>query len=123
MKSDDATKVVFKICLDSEWQEAVNKGVYTGSALDLRDGFIHLSTSDQVIETAQLHFRNITSLVLVAVDRAGLDIRYEESRNGQMFPHLFSDLPVSAAVKVQPVSLDADGVPIITAEMIAAASV
>ena len=79
MKSDDATKVVFKICLDSEWQEAVNKGVYTGSALDLRDGFIHLSTSDQVIETAQLHFRNITSLVLVAVDRAGLDIRYEES--------------------------------------------
>lgn len=122
MKSDDATKVVFKICLDSEWQEAVNKGVYTGSALDLRDGFIHLSTSDQVIETAQLHFRNITSLVLVAVDRAGLDIRYEESRNGQMFPHLFSDLPVSAAVKVQPVSLDADGVPIITAEMIAAAS-
>ncbi|MBL6782360.1 MAG: DUF952 domain-containing protein [Alphaproteobacteria bacterium] len=123
MKSNDATKVVFKICLDSEWQEAVNKGVYTGSALDLRDGFIHLSTSDQVIETAQLHFRNITSLVLVAVDRAGLDIRYEESRNGQMFPHLFSDLPVSAAVKVQPVSLDADGVPIITAEMIAAASV
>ena len=123
MKSDDATKVVFKICLDSEWQEAVNKGVYTGSALDLRDGFIHLSTSDQVIETAQLYFRNITSLVLVAVDRAGLDIRYEESRNGQMFPHLFSDLPVSAAVKVQPVSLDADGVPIITAEMIAAASV
>ena len=123
MESDDAMKLVFKICLYSEWQEAVNKGVYTGSALDLRDGFIHLSTSDQVIETAQLYFRNITSLVLVAVDRAGLDIRYEESRNGQMFPHLFSDLPVSAAVKVQPVSLDADGVPIITAEMIAAASV
>ena len=122
MKSDDATKVVFKICLDSEWQEAVNKGVYTGSALDLRDGFIHLSSSDQVIETAQLHFMNISDLLLVAVDPAGLDIRYEESRNGQMFPHLFSDLPVSAAVNVQPISMDADGVPIITADMLAAAS-
>ncbi|MAJ35431.1 MAG: hypothetical protein CBC12_09530 [Candidatus Puniceispirillum sp. TMED52] len=115
-------KLVFKICLYSEWQEAVNKGVYTGSALDLRDGFIHLSSSDQVIETAQLHFMNISDLLLVAVDPAGLDIRYEESRNGQMFPHLFSDLPVSAAVNVQPISMDADGVPIITADMLAAAS-
>lgn len=122
MESDDAMKLVFKICLYSEWQEAVNKGVYTGSALDLRDGFIHLSSSDQVIETAQLHFMNISDLLLVAVDPAGLDIRYEESRNGQMFPHLFSDLPVSAAVNVQPISKDADGVPIITADMLAAAS-
>tara|TARA_E500000178_G_scaffold242151_1_gene238700 strand:+ start:1449 stop:1820 length:372 start_codon:yes stop_codon:yes gene_type:complete len=122
MESDDAMKLVFKICLYSEWQEAVNKGVYTGSALDLRDGFIHLSSSDQVIETAQLHFMNISDLLLVAVDPAGLDIRYEESRNGQMFPHLFSDLPVSAAVNVQPISMDADGVPIITADMLAAAS-
>ena len=122
MESDDAMKLVFKICLYSEWQEAVNKGVYTGSALDLRDGFIHLSSSDQVIETAQLHFMNISDLLLVAVDPAGLDIRYEESRNGQMFPHLFSDLPVSAAVNVQPISMDADGVPIITADMLATAS-
>ena len=122
MESDDAMKLVFKICLYSEWQEAVNRGVYTGSALDLRDGFIHLSSSDQVIETAQLHFMNISDLLLVAVDPAGLDIRYEESRNGQMFPHLFSDLPVSAAVNVQPISMDADGVPIITADMLAAAS-
>ena len=109
---------VFKICARQEWHDAFDCGFYKGSALDLADGYIHLSTRDQVAETAQLHFRACEDLLLVAVDAAGLDIRYEESRHGQMFPHLFSDLPVAAAISVKPIMLDEKGIPVITTDML-----
>ena len=109
---------VFKICARQEWHDAIDCGFYKGSALDLADGYIHLSTRDQVAETAQLHFRACEDLLLVAVDAAGLDIRYEVSRYGQMFPHLFADLPVAAAISVKPIMLDEKGIPVITTDML-----
>ena len=112
-------ETVFKICSREEWHLAIDNGIYKGSSLDLSDGFIHLSTRDQVVETAQLHFRGLDDLVLVAIDPNGLDIRYEESRNGQMFPHLYSDLPVESALNVQPILLDENGIPLITMNMLA----
>lgn len=117
MRSKEET--VFKICSREEWHLAIDNGIYNGSALDLSDGFIHLSTRDQVVETAQLHFRGLDDLVLVAIDPSGLDIRYEESRNGQMFPHLYSDLPVESALNVQSILLDENGIPLITMNMLA----
>lgn len=118
MTTDSVIKPIFKICTQHEWQEAVRDGFYRGSELDLKDGFIHLSTLEQVKETAQLYFKGIDHLVLVAVDPSGLEIKYEESRHGQMFPHLFSDLPVKAALHIQPISLDENRIPIITIDML-----
>ena len=119
MNMHSKEETVFKICSREEWHIAVDNGIYKGSALDLSDGFIHLSTRDQVVETAQLHFRGLDDLVLVAIDPNGLDIRYEESRNGQMFPHLYSDLPVESALNVQSILLDEKGIPLITMKMLA----
>ncbi len=118
MNAHSKIEKVFKICSRDEWHHAIDNGTYKGSPLDVSDGFIHLSKRDQVVETAQLHFRGLDDLVLVTIDATGLDIRYEESRNGQLFPHLFSDLPVESALSVQPIILDENGMPLITIDML-----
>ena len=118
MNTNTNRQPVFKICARQEWHDAIDCGFYKGSDLDMADGFIHLSTRDQVTETAQLHFRACENLLLVAIDATGLDVRYEESRHGQMFPHLFGDLPVAAAISVKPIMLDEKGIPVITTDML-----
>ena len=70
--------------------------------MDRRDGFIHFSTAAQVEETARRHFAGRTDLLLVAVDVDGLDIRWEPSRGGELFPHLYGVLPLSAVREVRP---------------------
>lgn len=94
--------VVYKICTGEEWQNAQSRGVYQGSALDQADGFIHLSTARQVDETMRLHFAGIAGLVLLEVATEGLDIRYENARGGQLFPHLYGDLPLAAIRSAAP---------------------
>lgn len=103
--------VIFKICRAAEWAEAVRDGAFRGSAVDLRDGYIHFSTAAQVAETAARHFAGQTDLVLVAVDAAALgdSLRWEPSRGGALFPHLYARLAVNAATWVKPLPLDASG--------------
>ena len=102
---------IYTICPAGQWDEAVRAGRFLGAAIDLADGFIHFSTADQVAETAARHFSGQSDLVLVAVDesRLGPALRYEVSRGGALFPHLYAPLELSAVVRVVPLPLDASG--------------
>lgn len=91
--------IIYKICTTAEWAEAERNGSFDGSAADVADGFIHFSTAAQAEETAAKHFAGETDLVLVAVDAAvlGPALKWEPSRGGDLFPHLYGPLPVGAA--------------------------
>jgi uncharacterized protein (DUF952 family) len=86
--------IVFKVMTVLEWEEAEIKGIFSGSAADHRDGFIHLSTADQTEETVSRHFSDSGGLVLAAVDANALGsaLRWERSRGGALFPHLYRAL-------------------------------
>jgi uncharacterized protein (DUF952 family) len=103
--------LIYKICSQAEWREAEQAGVFRGSAVDHRDGFIHFSTAGQVAETAARHFAGRRDLVLVSVDadRLGAGLRWEPSRGGALFPHLYGDLDLKAVRQVTPLPLDAAG--------------
>ena len=103
------TDYIYKICPAELWQDAVDQGVFTGAGIDLIDGYIHFSTADQTAQTAYLHFTGMKDLVLVKVKVADLDIKWEASRGGALFPHLYADLPLSAVESVTPMDLGADG--------------
>ena len=103
--------IIYKICGAGAWRDAVASGVYAGSEVDRRDGFIHFSTASQLGETARLHFAHQGDLVLVAVEWAGLDVRFEESRGGALFPHLYGTLPIEHALWVADLPLDKNGIP------------
>jgi uncharacterized protein (DUF952 family) len=96
---------VYKVCTASEWREALARGVYQGSADDRRDGFIHLSNAAQLGETLRRHFAGQEDLVVVAVDSRSLGerLRWEPSRGGDLFPHLYGDLDVGLAIEVRPI--------------------
>jgi len=102
---------VYKICPAALWDEAQRDGVFRGSDVDLRDGFIHFSTAAQAVETAAKHFAGQQSLVLLHVDagRMGDKLRWEPSRGGDLFPHLYGELALAAVTKVDPLPLDAGG--------------
>ena len=95
---------IYKICEGKAWRDAERAGLYRGSALDLRDGFIHFSTAGQVAETAAKHFAGQTDLMLVAVDDEALapTLKWETSRGGALFPHLYAALPTSAVRWARP---------------------
>jgi uncharacterized protein (DUF952 family) len=97
--------LVYKVCTASEWRDAAGAGFYRGSAVDRRDGFVHLSTGAQVEETLRLHFAGQNDLVLVAFDPDALGgaLRWEPSRGGARFPHLYGELPVALALSVRPI--------------------
>ena len=102
---------VYKICAAQLWDEAVATGVFKGAAIDLEDGYIHFSTAEQAEETARRHFRHQDGLVLVTIDTTELDITWEPSRGGDLFPHLYTDLPTTTAVRTVPLACDDAGVP------------
>jgi len=110
---------VYKICAHRAWQEAIVEGCFRGSADDLRDGYIHLSTAEQLPGTAARHFRGQSDLLLISIETSKLaaDLKWEPSRGGALFPHLYGPLDVSAAISVQPLVLSADGVPIIPEDL------
>ncbi len=89
---------IYKICERAMWRAAETAGQFRGSPDDRRDGFIHFSTASQLAETAAKHFAAATDLVLVAVDadRLGSGLRWEPSRGGDLFPHLYAPLPLAA---------------------------
>jgi uncharacterized protein (DUF952 family) len=102
---------LYKICPASLWREATRAGRFCGSAVDLRDGFIHFSTAAQAAETAAKHFANQRDLLLVQVDsaRLGAALKWEPARDGALFPHLYGELELAAVSKVDPLPLGADG--------------
>jgi uncharacterized protein (DUF952 family) len=102
---------VYKICPRDLWEKAQAEGVFHGAAVDLADGFIHFSTAAQAAETARRHFAGQDGLLLVAVETAGLGeaLVYEASRGGDLFPHLYGPLALSAVRWVKPLPLVAQG--------------
>jgi uncharacterized protein (DUF952 family) len=102
--------VAFKIVDAAEWTEARKAGAYAGSAVDLADGYIHLSTAEQLEETARRHYAGRTGLRLLDVDLDRLDaVKWEESRGGALFPHQYGPLPVAAVLADRPMTVSDAG--------------
>jgi uncharacterized protein (DUF952 family) len=102
---------VYKICDRPLWREAERAGLFRGAPVDENDGYIHFSTAAQVAETAAKHFGGGIDLLLVAVDADLLEgaLRWERSRGGDLFPHLYGTLPLRAVRWVKPLPLGIDG--------------
>ena len=102
---------IYKICPASAWREAERQGVFRGSPVDVSDGFIHFSTASQVEETARKHFAGQTGLFLIAVETEALGdaLRWERSRNDELFPHLYGDLDLGAVTSIQSMPTRSDG--------------
>ncbi len=108
--------LIYKICPLPLWAEAKSAGVFAGSPDDVADGYIHFSTHDQLPQTAARHFSGQENLLLLTVAAHALDIhalRWEPSRDGQLFPHLYGPLPLAAVVEVAPIAVGEDGVHIL----------
>lgn len=103
--------MIFKIVPASLWAAAEAAGQFAGSPVDAADGFIHFSTAAQATETAARHFAGEEGLLLAAADAdaLGAALRWEPSRGGDLFPHLYGVLPLSAVVWVEPLPLGKDG--------------
>lgn len=103
---------IFHMARAAEWRDAKARGRYPGSSEDKVDGFIHFSTAEQVRESAAKHRTGEAGLILVACDPEllGEPLKWEEARGGQLFPHLYGDIPMTAVLWTAPLPLDADGV-------------
>jgi uncharacterized protein (DUF952 family) len=100
---------VYKILPSKDWEEAVAKGRYEGSAADAADGFIHLSAARQLAGTARKYFVGQEGLVLVAFDEESLSpLRWEASRGGDLFPHVYGAIATATAVWVKPLPVDGE---------------
>lgn len=104
-------QIIYKICPETLWREAEAAGTFTGAPIDVTDGFIHFSTAEQMRETAAKHFAGQSGLLLVAIDEAKLGpaLKYEVSRGGALFPHLYAPLSLDAVLWVKKLPLAADG--------------
>jgi uncharacterized protein (DUF952 family) len=105
-------KYIYKIVAKNAWTEAQAMGAFKGTPIDLIDGYIHFSTAAQAPQTAALHFKGQNDLLLVAVATAGLGsaLKWEYSRGGALFPHLYADLAFDSVSRVDALPLGADGV-------------
>jgi uncharacterized protein (DUF952 family) len=105
--------LVYKILTRAAWDEAVARGRFDGAPIDLQDGYIHFSTAAQAQETAAKHFRGQAGLVVVAfaAEALGAALRWEPSRGGQLFPHLYAPLDPALAEGVTEAPLDGEGIP------------
>jgi uncharacterized protein (DUF952 family) len=102
---------IYKICDEASWRAAEAAGQFRGSPIDRSDGFIHFSTAAQLAETAAKHFAGQSGLILVAVeaDALGGALKWEPSRGGELFPHLYAALPLNAVRWARPLADEADG--------------
>ena len=103
--------VIYHMCAKSEWQAAEAAGFYQGSSQDAADGFIHFSAAEQVITSAAKHRAGQDGLVLLSVDAGALGqvLKWEPSRGGALFPHLYGPLPLAAVIRVDDLVLGPDG--------------
>ena len=100
---------IYKICHINLWTLAKISGQFIGAEIDLKDGFIHFSTAAQISETLRLHFAKVEDLLLLTIDGDSLDLKWESARTGDLFPHLYGVLPLSAVLAVDPLLLGDDG--------------
>lgn len=102
---------IYKITTGSLWTRGLESGRLPYSPIDVEDGFMHFSTASQLRETLRLHFAGQDGLVLCAVDtaRVAADLKWEPSRGGDLFPHLYAQLPISVVAAHYPISVAADG--------------
>lgn len=103
--------IVYKVLTAGQMAALTRDGVFTGAPVDLADGYIHLSAADQVTETVDRHFAGQTDLWIVAVDLAAMAeaVKWEPSRGGALFPHLYAPLPLSAVRASAPLTRNAEG--------------
>lgn len=103
--------LIYKVATQAQWHDAIAAGVFAGAPVDVADGFIHFSSATQLAGTLERHFAGQSDLLLIAVDAdaLGAALRWEPSRGGELFPHLYAPLPIAAALKVHPIGLGADG--------------
>ena len=111
MKCIMGNKIIFHICRSDEWHSAIERGVYSGSSQDKKDGFIHFSASNQVVDSAAKHRAGQKELVLLTVDGDLLEpsLKWEAARGDELFPHLYGDLPINAVLKAEELPLGSDG--------------
>jgi uncharacterized protein (DUF952 family) len=102
---------IYKICDVALWRGAERAGMFAGAGIDAQDGFIHFSTAGQAVETAAKHFAGADDLLLIAVDAGvlGPALKWEVSRGGALFPHLYGALPLAAVLWAKPLPLGAGG--------------
>jgi uncharacterized protein (DUF952 family) len=107
---DAVATTIYKICANVIWDEAERTGVFRGAPVDARDGFIHFSSATQVRETAAKYFAGADNLMLIAVDADALGdaLKWELSRDGDLFPHLYGELPLAAVLWARPLPLGID---------------
>ncbi|CAN7319506.1 DUF952 domain-containing protein [Mesorhizobium sp. LjNodule214] len=105
------SQIIYKIAPEALWREAEKNGCFAGAPIDIADGFIHFSTAAQVRETAAKHFAGQADLLLIAIDDSRLNdaLKYEVSRGGALFPHLYAPLDLEAVIWVRPLPLGTDG--------------
>jgi uncharacterized protein (DUF952 family) len=111
LSSTSPMQCIYKIVDAIQWEQSVQTGEFSGAGIDKKDGFIHFSTASQVAETLERHFKGISGLLLISVDadRLGTALKWEVSRGGGLFPHLYSNLAMSAVVAQDPLPLLDDG--------------
>jgi uncharacterized protein (DUF952 family) len=102
---------IYKICDTAHWHAAARSGALRATGADARDGFIHLSTAAQVRSTVERHYARVADLMLIAIDADALSdaLRWEPSRGGDLFPHLYGELPLAAVIWARPLPLGEDG--------------
>jgi len=107
----DGGRTIYHMCMRAEWRAAEAEGAYRGSSQDAADGFIHFSARDQVAASAAKHRAGQDGLVLLSVDAGALGtaLKWEPSRGGALFPHLYGALPVAAVTAVDDLPLDSGG--------------
>ena len=113
--------MIYHVCKAADWALAKMAGRYTGSPDDMRDGFIHFSALAQLQESVARHRAGQSSLVLLVVDPVplGETLKWEPSRGGALFPHLYGVLPVSAVVAAHDLPLGPDGAHVFPADIFA----
>ena len=98
-----SARFAYKVLTQTQWNDFVRDGVFRGAPVDLADGYIHLSTAEQLSETIAKHFKNQSDLMIAEVDLAALGdkVRWEESRSGALFPHIYAHLPLLSVQSVR----------------------
>ena len=104
-------RIVYKIMSATELEQMQRDGVFCGSPADIADGFIHLSCGSQLAATLDRHYSGVDGLVLAAVDlsRLGDSVRWEPSRGGDLFPHLYGSLDPAIVLRIDALPLRSDG--------------
>lgn len=105
------SKHLYKVLSKPDWEAAVDQGSFHGCGIDLNDGFIHLSDKNQVVSTVERYFAGQEGLLLITLDSSDFsnDLKWEPSRDGALFPHVYGSIPTESVIDVWALAIDADG--------------